>query len=137
MSARELDDVGDILTRLQSRDEASHRRWYTEDEFVERWRADHQGRLPSQKVLDGYKALVDLSDHTYHIRAVSMIRRLHNNNFRRITVNVGGEEKFLAGKRLENLPASVTEFIDAETGVRFTRSEYDGPIANVFELDIR
>ena len=136
MSARELDDVGDILTRLQSRDEASHRNWYTEDEFTDRWKADHQGRAPSQKVLDGYKALVDLSDHTYHVRAVSMIRRLHNNNFRRITVNVGGEEKFLAGKRKDSLPSDVTEFIDAETGVRFTRAEYDGPMANVFELDM-
>ena len=136
LSARELDDVGDILTRLQSRDEASHRNWYTEDEFTDRWKADHQGRAPSQKVLDGYKALVDLSDHTYHVRAVSMIRRLHNNNFRRITVNVGGEEKFLAGKRKDSLPSDVTEFIDAETGVRFTRAEYDGPIANVFELDM-
>ncbi len=136
LSARELDDVGDILTRLQSRDEASHRNWYTEDEFTDRWKADHQGRAPSQKVLDGYKALVDLSDHTYHVRAVSMIRRLHNNNFRRITVNVGGEEKFLAGKRKDSLPSDVTEFIDAETGVRFTRAEYDGPMANVFELDM-
>lgn len=136
MTGREIDDVGDIIQRLQSRDLASQRNWFTEDEFIDLWRADHQGREPSQKVLDGYKALVDLSDHTYHVRATSLLRRMQDNGYRRITVNVGGEERFLAGKRLNAVPSDVNEFIDAETGVKFGREEYDGPVANVFELDM-
>jgi len=136
MSGREIDDVGDIIGRLQSRDLASQRNWFTDDEFVDLWRADHQGRTPSQKVLEGYRALVNLSDHTYHLRATSLLRRMQDNGYRRITVNVGGEERFLAGKQLNQLPSDVTEFIDAETGVRFGREEYDGPVANVFEIDM-
>ena len=136
MSGKEIDEVGDIIQRLQSQDLSSQRNWFTDDEFSDLWRADHKGIAPSQKVLDGYRALVNLSDHTYHLRATSLVRRMHANGYRRITVNVGGEETFLAGKKLGELPSDVNEFIDADSGVKFTKDDYDGPMVNVFEIDM-
>lgn len=136
MSGRQIDDVGSIIERLQSKDLASKRNWFTEDEFVDMWKADHKGAEPSAKVLDGYKALVDLADHTYTLRATSMIRRMHAEGYRRISINVGGEVRYTSGKQVDSLPESVNQFIDAKTGVRFYKSEYDGPMANVFKIDM-
>ncbi len=132
LSGRQIDDIGDILKRLQSEDLASQRNWFSEDEFIDLWKADHKGAAPSPKVLAGYKALVDLSDHTYHLRATSLLRRMQANGYRRILVG----DRYLAGKKLDRLPSDVNEFIDAETGIRFYRDEYDGPMSNVFEIDM-
>lgn len=136
MSGRQIDDVGSIIERLQSKDLASKRNWFTEDEFVDMWKADHKGAEPSAKVLEGYKALVDLADHTYTVRATSMVRRMHSEGFRRISVRMGDETRYTAGKKVDKLPDDVYQFIDAQTGVRFYRSEYDGPMANVFKIDL-
>ena len=136
LSGRQIDDVGSIIERLQSKDLASKRNWFTDDEFIDMWKASHKGAAPSAKVLDGYRALVDLADHTYHLRATSMIRRMHAEGYRRISVNIGGEVRYTAGKQVDELPESATSFIDAKTGARLYKSEYDGPMANVFKIDI-
>lgn len=136
LSGRQIDDVGSIIERLQSKDLASKRNWFTEDEFVELWKADHKGAEPSAKVKEGYRALVDLADHTYILRSTSMIKRMHSEGYRRISVAVGGEARYTAGKQVDKVPEDVTQFIDAKTGVRFYKSEYDGPMANVFKIDM-
>jgi len=136
LSAREIDDVSDIIKNLQSGDLASQRNWFTDDDFADRWAALHQGQEPSQKVIDGYRALVDLADHTYQLRATSMLRRMQANGYRRIVVKVGGEDTYLAAKKVDKIPDDVKWFIDAQTGARFTRDDYDGPIANIFKTDM-
>jgi hypothetical protein len=136
LSGRQIDEVGSIIERLQSKDLASKRNWFTEDEFVDMWKASHKGVEPSTKVKEGYKALVDLADHTYTLRATSMIKRMHADGYRRIAINVGGEVRYTAGKQVDKLPEDVKQFIDAKTGVKFFKSEYDGPVANVFKIDM-
>lgn len=136
LSGRELDDAGEIIKKLQSEDLASQRNWYSDDDFIDRWKATHKGKAPSPKVMEGYRALVNLSDHTYQLRATSLVRRMQANGYRRITVNLEGKDTYLAAQKLDGLPANVNEFIDAQTGARFTRDDYDGPIANVFKIEM-
>ena len=135
LSGSDFDKVGEIVSRLQSGDLASQRVWYTTDDFIDKWKADSKGKAPSTKVLEAYKALVDLSDYNYIIRATGLVKSLHKQGYRRISAMVNGEKMFLAGKKVEDLPDN-TLFIDASSGATFTKNDYDGPIANIFEIDM-
>lgn len=135
VSGSAFDKIGDIVARLQSGDVASTRTWFTDDQFIDLWKADNKGKAPTQKVLDAYRALVNLSDYNYIVRATQLVKSLHRGGYRRISVTVGGEKTFLAGKRLDSI-ADDAEFIDASSGAIFTKADYDGPIVNIFEMDM-
>ena len=137
VSGDEYEQIGAIVARLQSGDLASQRTWYTTDDFIDMWKADNKGKAPSQKVMDAYQATVDLGDYNYIVRATGLIRSLHREGYRRISTILNGEQKFLAGKPvdMDDLPDNEL-FIDASSGAKFTKADYDGPMANVFEVDM-
>ena len=137
VSGAEYEQIGAIVARLQSGDLASQRTWYTTDDFIDMWKADNKGKAPSQKVMDAYQATVDLGDYNYIVRATGLIRSLHREGYRRISTILNGEQKFLAGKPvdMDDLPDNEL-FIDASSGAKFTKADYDGPMANVFEVDM-
>jgi hypothetical protein len=135
VSGSDFEKIGDILARLQSGDAASTRTWFTDDQFIDLWKADNKGKRPRQNVLDAYRASVNLSDYNYIVRSTELVKSLHREGYRRISVVVGGEARFLAGKKLDNIPDDAL-FIDARSGAKFTKSEYDGPLVNIFETDM-
>jgi len=137
VSGAEYEQIGAIVARLQSGDLASQRTWYTTDDFIDMWKADNKGKAPSQKVMDAYQATVDLGDYNYIVRATGLIKSLHREGYRRISTILNGEQKFLAGKPvdIDDLPDNEL-FIDASSGAKFTKADYDGPMANVFEVDM-
>jgi len=137
VSGDEYEQIGAIVARLQSGDLASQRTWYTTDDFIDMWKADNKGKAPSQKVMDAYQATVDLGDYNYIVRATGLVRSLHREGYRRISTILNGEQKFLAGKPvdIDDLPDNEL-FIDASSGAKFTKADYDGPMANVFEVDM-
>ncbi len=135
VSSKDFESIGDIISRLQSGDAASTRTWFTDDQFIDMWKADNKGKAPSQKVVDAYRATVNLSDYNYTIRSTELVKSLHREGYRRISVTVGGEQRFLAGKRLDSVPENEL-FLDARSGATFTKAEYDGPVVNVFEIDM-
>ena len=137
LSGKEYEQVGEMVARLQSGDLASQRTWYTTDDFIDMWKADNNGQAPSQKVMDGYQATVDLGDYNYIVSATGLIKGLHREGYRRISTILDGEQKFLAGKPvdMDDLPKNEL-FIDASSGAKFTKADYDGPMANVFEVDM-
>jgi len=137
LSGKELEQVGDIIQRIQSKDLASKRNWFTDDDFIDLWKADNKGKAPSQKVLDGYRATVDLSDTTYILRATGLIRTMHRAGYRRISTFIGGEQVYTAAKKISvNSIDDSARIIDAQSGAVFTKSEYDGPLVNAFEMDM-
>ena len=135
LSGSDFEKVGDIVERLQSGDLASQRVWYTTDDFIDKWKADNKGKPPSQKVIDGYQALVDLSDYNYIVTSTMMVKELHRNGYRRISSIVNGEQMFMSGKKVDSIEDNVL-FIDASSGATFTKADYDGPMANIFQVDM-
>jgi hypothetical protein len=135
VSGKDFEKIGDIIARLQSGDAASTRTWFTDDQFIDLWKADNNGRMPSQKVLDAYRASVNLSDFNYIVRATELVKTMQRAGYRRISVVVGGEPRFLAGKKLDDIEDDAL-FIDARSGATFTKADYDGPLANIFEIDM-
>tara|TARA_B110000902_G_scaffold174157_1_gene197743 strand:+ start:765 stop:5180 length:4416 start_codon:yes stop_codon:yes gene_type:complete len=135
VSGSDFEKIGDILARLQSGDAASTRTWFTDDQFIDLWKADNKGKMPSQKVMDAYRASVNLSDYNYIVRSTELVKSLHREGYRRISVVVGGEPRFLAGKKLSDI-ADDEVFLDARSGATFTKADYDGPLANIFEIDM-
>lgn len=135
VSGYEFEKIGEIVERLQSGDLASQRVWYSTDDFIDKWKADNKGKAPSQRVIDAYKATIDLSDYNYIVRATEMVKALHKKGYRRISTVVNGEQIFLAGRPVDVLPDGA-EFIDAASGAKFTMDDYDGPVANIFETDM-
>jgi hypothetical protein len=135
MSSKDFEKTGEIVRRLQSKDLASKRNWFTDQEFVDLWKADNKGQKPSPKVLKGYRALVNLSDHNYQVQTQLMLKGLHKANYRRISYKVGGQEQFVSARRIETMPMGETYILDSESGVTYFAKFYDGPGANIFELD--
>jgi len=135
LSSREFEEVGDIVLDLQSRDLAQQRNWMSKDAFVDAWKARHNGKEPSQKVVKGYLSVVDLSNYNYILKAQSIIRKLHRNKVRRVSVVLGDEARPMAGQKVSKLPDDVDWVVEATTGRFVEFSKYSGPKKNIFKVE--
>ena len=135
VSSKDFEKIGSIVSRIQSKDFASKRNWFTEQEFVDLWKADNKGVAPSAKVLDSYKALVNLSDTTYILKTHSMLNGLHKAGYRRVSYKVRGQNQFTSARRITEMPTGETYIMDADSGVTYFAKDYDGLGNNIFELD--
>jgi len=131
LKSSQIEDIGEIVQDIQSGAEAGRRSWLTTEQFVEKYE-DKIGHTPSKKVIEGYHALVELSDYAYVAKASMMIREMHRQGFRGIRIE--GHD-IVAGHRVSSLPSDVDHIVDATTGRVIPVSEYKGPMSNIYKLD--
>jgi hypothetical protein len=126
--------ISAVLTSLRDGDAAAVRQWFSDIEFADRYRAV-TGKEPSQKVIDAYHALVDVSDAAYVIEANAMTMRYARMGYK--TLHINGEYR-TPGKLLsstDNLKATDNIF-DSEFGVyKWGDSVADGVAPKVWKLD--
>ena len=132
LKASQIEDIGEIVQELNSGALRGRRSWFTEEQFIEKYKLTHAGKTPSKKVVEGYKALVALSDYAYVTKASMMIREMHKSGFR--SIRVEGLDH-VTGQRVSRIPDDVGHVVDATTGRVVELDRYRGPLGNIYKVD--
>lgn len=134
MSGRDFDEVGRVISELQSGALSKNRSWFDEQTFNEVFQQVH-GRKPTKRQTKGYLAVVNLSDYAYVTKGWMLVRNLQRQGFRQITVKVGDELQPVAARKVSEVPSDVTHVMVGSTGNIVELSKYQGPKSNFFAMD--
>lgn len=135
LSAKEMDRVGSVISKLQSEELARQKTWLTEQQFSDEWAKDF-GTPPSQKVIDGYNAIVKASNYSYAVRAGLLIGLMHRTGFRSINLRLGGVTDTYVGRQLDSLPDDAEFVVKAGSGELVRVKDLKDKPRNVFKVGI-
>lgn len=134
MSGRDFDEVGRVVSELQSGSLSSNRSWFDEETFKDVFKKVH-GRNPTNRQVKGYLAVTNLSDYAYVTKGWLLVRNLQRQGFRQITVKVGEDLQPVAARKVSELPENVTHVMVGSTGQIVEIATYKGPKSNIFAMD--
>ena len=132
LSGKQIEDVGEVISILQSEDLVRQKSWLTEDQFIIEWAKLH-GKPPSQKVIDGYHATVQASELAYMVQSTLLIGRMHNQGFRSIRITLNKTSDHYVAKKVSQIPEDVEYVWNAADGQLIKRSNIGTP-RNIFKV---
>lgn len=94
LSTLEKDRINAVLTVLRDGDSANLRRWFTDSEFTEKYLKISENKMPSEAVLEGYRAAVEVAETAYVIKAVQIYNKMLKLGYKHVVLRPAKTDSF-------------------------------------------